>query len=509
MTAKAVEPEVRPGTNIAVGARVRTSHEVEVGLDAAALTDGRPYSLVHPRDPSLGKSFYYEIDLGAVYRLDHISLRQRNDRWDINRFSMVSVELYDRAPADGVSPTWKAIDRADGSFPEASEADVLRASDGKGELVGRYLRLSSDSPVPKSPQFAEVEVYEIRTPQLVGAFADSTVLRAGLSLPIPARTRRLKLVLEIPQRGMPSETLYRWRILGHHDDWQPAPSLTLDTPCPTAGNYRFEAQAAHSDGTWDATKLTLSVHVAPPFTQTLLFRWLVGGAALLIGVQLSRTFTRRRIAVLEAQTALAEERTRIARDMHDDVGARLAQLAVLQDVFAREHSLPESARESLRQLADTARQAVASLDEVVWTVNPQNDTLASTAEYLAQYATTYLAPLKISCRLDAPIEWPTVEFRSQVRHELILAFKEALQNVVKHSAATEVSLILKHEPGQLWVQLRDNGRGLAAQEVQGLGRDGLDNMRARLQSIGGQCHIASPLNGGTTVEMTVPLPRVN
>jgi len=234
--------------------------------------------------------------------------------------------------------------------------------------------------------------------------------------------------------------------------------------------------------------------------------WLVGAAALLLGVQLSRSISRRRIAALEAQTALAEERSRIARDMHDEVGARLAQLAVLQDVFAREHPMPKSAQESVRQLASVARQAVASLDEVVWMVDPQNDTLASTAEHLAQYATDYLAPLKISCRLEAPIEWPKLEIRAQVRHELILAFKEALQNVVKHAAATRVTLTLRHEDGQFLVRLTDNGRGMVHLDPSAAGHDGLRNMSARLGSIDGTCEIQSSTTGGTTVELRVPLP---
>jgi signal transduction histidine kinase len=500
------EPAVRPGTNVAFEARVTASHEVEVGMSPGALTDGRAYSLVHPRDPSLGKAFHYLIDLGKTHALDHISLRQRNDRWDINRFSRLCVELFDSDPDSGANPVWTAIDRADGSYPEAAEVDVLRAASGSGEFRGRYVRLSSDSPVPKSPQLAEVEVYETRTPRMVAARADGRDLAKELPLSVPPKTRRLQLKLEIPQPGAPDEQVYRWRLQGHHDEWQPARSLDLDTPCPPAGDYRFEAQAAHSDGTWDATTLGFSVKVRPPFTQTPAFRWLVGAAALLLGVQLSRSISRRRIAALEAQTALAEERSRIARDMHDEVGARLAQLAVLQDVFAREHPMPKSAQESVRQLASVARQAVASLDEVVWMVDPQNDTLASTAEHLAQYATDYLAPLKISCRLEAPIEWPKLEIRAQVRHELILAFKEALQNVIKHAAATRVTLTLRHEAGQFLVRLTDNGRGMVHLDPSAAGHDGLRNMSARLGSIDGTCEIQSSTTGGTTVELRVPLP---
>ena len=485
---------------------MRTSHPVESTLSAAALTDGVPYSLVHPRDPGLGAAFYYEIDLGRAHALDHLALRQRNDTWDIDRFSRVLVQLYDREPAPGVAPLWKAIDRADGSHPDASAVDVLHAADGQGEFRGRYLRISSDSPVPKSPQLAEVEVYETRTPQLRSVRADGHEVATVPSLSIPPGTRRLLLAMQIPQAGRPPEQVLRWRLLGHHEEWQPARNLTMDTPCPPTGTYTFEAQAGHSDGVWDATTLTFPITVRMPFIHTRAFRWLVAGGALLVGVLLTRSFTRRRIAALEARSALADERTRIARDMHDEVGARLAQLAVLQDVFASEYPQPDAAQESLRQLARTARQAVASLDEVVWTVDPQNDTLASTAEHLAQHATSYLAPLKIACRIVAPIDWPPVEIRAQVRHELILAFKEALQNVLKHARATEVTLTLRHEPAQFIVRLADNGCGLT-QRTQGPGHDGLRNMASRLAAVGGVCEIDSPAGGGVVVEMRVPLPR--
>ncbi len=499
--------DVSPGsTNLALGAAVRSSHPVESGLTPDSLTDGVSYSLVHPRDPSLGVSFFYEIDLGRTHHLDHVALRQRNDTWDIDRFSRVLVQLYEREPASGIAPLWKAIDRADGSHPDAAAVDVLRATDGRGTFRGRYLRISSDSPVPKSPQLAEVEVYETRTPELLSVRADGQELATPRSLSIAPGTRRLMLTMRIPQFGQPSEQVFRWRVLGHHDQWQSSESLALDTPCPPTGTYTFEAQAAHSDGLWDATTLSLPLTVREPFTQTPFFRWLVASVALLVGVVLSRSFTRRRIAVLEARSALADERSRIARDMHDEVGARLAQLAVLQDIFASEFPQPEAAQESLRQLARTARQAVASLDEVVWTVNPQNDTLESTAEHLAQHATSYLAPLKITCRIVAPIDWQPVEIRAQVRHELILAFKEALQNVIKHARAAEVTLTLRHASSEFIVRLADHGCGLT-RSPQGSGHDGLRNMTARLAAVGGVCEITSPAEGGVVVEMRVPMPR--
>lgn len=492
-------------TNIALGALATSSHPLARSMTPGALTDGLPSTFVLPREPTLGTAFFYEIDLGSVHDLDHLALRQRNDDHDFNRLSRVVVQLYESAPADGATPLWKGIDRADDTFPKAGESDILRAAAGHGIFRGRYLRISSESHVPYSPQLAEVEVYETRTLRLVSLRADERKL-ALTPVVVPPRSRRLRLELNIPQRGLPPNQVFRWRLRGYGDDWRPARDLLLDIPCPPPGGYAFEAQAAHSDGTWDASLLDFPLSVRAPFTETGSFRWLAACGTLALGALTMRHFARRRIAALEAASALSAERTRIARDMHDEVGARLAQLAILQDTFARDYPLPDGARADLAQLATTARQAVAALDAVVWTVNPQNDTLASLADYLAQAASDYLAPLRISCRIDTPMDWPEVEIGAQVRHSLALAFKEALQNIVKHAHATEVYLTLRHESGQFIVSLADNGRGLPLQ-ASGLGKDGLSNMSSRLSAMGGSCEVRQRQSTGTEVEMRIPLAR--
>jgi len=209
---------------------------------------------------------------------------------------------------------------------------------------------------------------------------------------------------------------------------------------------------------------------------------------------------------LESKSTLADERARIARDMHDEVGSRLAQLAILHDLFAREHPMPEDAQRNLQQLANTARQAIASLDEVVWTVNPRNDVLPCLAEYLAKCAGTYLAPLEIAFHLDAPLDWPHIEIHAQTRHELVLACREALQNVVKHSGASAVTLTLRYEDSHFVLCLSDNGRGLP-DLAGGPGHNGILNMKTRMEALGGTCNIRRRTEGGTEVRMSVPLPH--
>ena len=190
--------------------------------------------------------------------------------------------------------------------------------------------------------------------------------------------------------------------------------------------------------------------------------------------------------------------------MHDEVGGRLSQLALMQDLILRQHPMPPEARNSLQQLAVNTREAVDALDQVVWAVNPLNDTLAGLVEYLSYLATSYLTPLNVNCRLDVPFDWPEVEVRAQVRHEITLAFREALQNIAKHAAAETVTLSMRYEGSVFIIKLSDDGRGLP-EDSAGPGKEGLSNMQSRLAMIGGSCTVRRRPEGGTEVEMRAPL----
>ena len=143
----------------------------------------------------------------------------------------------------------------------------------------------------------------------------------------------------------------------------------------------------------------------------------------------------------------------------------------MQDLVQRQLALPAETKESLRELAVNTRQTVDALDHVVWAVNPMHDTLSGMATYLAHAATSYLAPLNIFCRLDLPLDWPEIEVRAQVRHHLILAFREALQNIAEHSGADTVTFSMRHEAPEIRITLADNGCGLP-DEIHGPGREG-------------------------------------
>lgn len=502
-----VEAVLTGSTNIALGCPVKASHRLWADCSANLLTDGLPGSYIHPADAGLGSDFHFEIDLGSVRGIDHIALRGRGDGYGLDRMSRVLVQLYDRPPGGGIQPVWQTIDRADGSHPEAGDIDVLRVAE-QGSFRGRYLRISSDNPVALSPQIAEVEVYETITAKPVSIRADGRPLPPGESLSIPYGTAVITAKLAIAGPGLPEKLPLRWRLRGLHSDWLKAGDLTVDVPCPPPGSYFLEAQVGHTNGEWDSSLMSLPITIPTPFWRTPAFYAVMAGGGLATAVLVVHMLNRRRrareLAEWTYQTALVEERRRIARDMHDEVGGRLSQLALMQDLILQGHTLSPESQQSLRALAANTREAVDALDQVVWAVNPLNDSLAGLVEYLSYLATSYLSPLNVNCRLDAPFDWPDIVVRAQVRHEITLAFREALQNVAKHAAAGSVTLFMRFEASVLTIRLTDDGCGLP-DDYQGPGKEGLSNMRSRFAMIGGSCTVRRRPEGGTEVEMRAPL----
>ena len=498
-------------TNVALGKPVRASHPLWGPFRAEFLTDGIASTFAHPRDPTLGDQFFYEIDFGKVRHFDHFTLRGRSDGLVPERLSSLRLALYDE-PTDGdTAPVWIGSYRADGSYPSIGVTESIRADVGTGPFHGRYLRLWSDSPIAYSPQIAELEAYEPLLPAIQGLRGDHLNLETNGNPSIPPGTRWLTFTLRPSLKHLPKHLPIRWRIRGYQENWQTcSPEGLAETRCPPPGLYGFEAQMAHSDGEWNTGTLQFPIQVGRFWWQHQSIQ--LAGASLLFvsGIGLVRGLARRRLTrdlqKLEHQRDLNEERARIARDMHDVVGARLTQLGVLHEIFAREHTLPPTAKSSLLRLTRTAREVIAALDEVVWAVNPKNDTLANLANYLCFSASEYLQPLDIPCRQDVPQDWPEREVGAHTRHEVLLAFKEALQNIVKHAVATEVFLSLKTQEDTLVIRLADNGKGLPL-EVGGAEKDGISNMHARLRRVRGHCQVQSREEGGTVVEMQVPLPK--
>jgi signal transduction histidine kinase len=211
----------------------------------------------------------------------------------------------------------------------------------------------------------------------------------------------------------------------------------------------------------------------------------------------------RRHEQTERQRSLEEERSRIARDLHDDLGATLTEIRFLSALESRDSLVPAPARSQMGRISEKSLQMVASLDEIVWAVNPANDSLPHLATYLCQFAEEFLRAAPIRCRLDVDELLPQVPVTSEVRHNVYLAVREALNNVAKHSNATEVWLRIQTHDHSLAIVLQDNGRGFAPESVPG--GEGLANMRRRVEKIGGRFDLETRPAAGTLCRIWLPL----
>jgi signal transduction histidine kinase len=249
-----------------------------------------------------------------------------------------------------------------------------------------------------------------------------------------------------------------------------------------------------------------------------------------VAVLRSQVKAQTKIISLKVQREAAlEERTRIARDLHDDLGASLTHISFLSGVAQKERGNPQAVEEHLSEISGSAQEAFRALDEIVWVVNPKNDTVENLTNYICHFAAEFFRGTATRCRLDLPSSLPDCPIPTETRNNLFFAVKEALNNVRKHAQAAEVTVrfrmeargapvslppISEHQTGadenadapklSYCLSIEDNGRGFSLPKVTS-NRNGLPNMRCRLEKIGGRFALESVPGQGTKVRLVVPL----
>jgi ligand-binding sensor domain-containing protein/signal transduction histidine kinase len=321
--------------------------------------------------------------------------------------------------------------------------------------------------------------------------------------------------LEIHYTGLnfsaPGAVRFKYRLEGHETAWTEAGDARVAYyPSLPPGNYRFHVIAGNEDGVWNEAGGVLAVTIQPYFWQTRGFRAAVflGLAGIVVAVvrYLSTQKLRRQLQLHEQQQALEKERSRIARDLHDQLGANLTQVALLGEMAETDKNAPAEVESHAQQISQTARETTRSLDEIVWAVNPSNDTLEGLVNYACKYAQEYLALAGLRYRAEVPAQLPAIAIPPEVRHNVFLAFKEAVNNVVKHAQASEVWIRLRLQPDHFTLSIEDNGRGLGGLDAHAAQtRNGLRNMRKRMEDLHGEFSIGPGAKDGTQVRLTVPI----
>jgi signal transduction histidine kinase len=310
----------------------------------------------------------------------------------------------------------------------------------------------------------------------------------------------------------PDGVRFRVRLGGGNDQWQSTDTERHIDYGPLApGDYHFRVTACNSDGVWNEDGDTLAFTVLPYFWETWWFKAGLGLATLAVfaiaAALIQRQRYRRRLELAERQHAMEHERTRIARDLHDDLGTSLTQISMLSALANREETRTDEAKELVQQVRTRAREMVVALDEIVWAVNPKNDSLTGLIGYLGYFAEEFFRASNIRFRQDIPPQIPLAAVSAESRHHLFLAFKEALNNTVRHSGATQVQLRVEISPNEVVVQVEDNGCGFETASASPQG-NGLTNIKRRLEQIGGRAEIRSAPGRGTTVALHAPVNNV-
>ncbi len=336
-------------------------------------------------------------------------------------------------------------------------------------------------------------------------------LPGASTLKVPPRHHKIEFNFTALSFTAPDNVHFKYKLEGVDPDWvEVGPVRHATYSLLPAHDYKFYVTACNHVGVWNTAPAMVGFTVLPFFWQTWYFR---GGVLLAFSILLvaaARVIFLRRVRaqmrLLEQQAALHKERARIAKDIHDDLGASLTEISLLTELAQHDSGTPGKSGEYFDRIAATSRHVIKSLDEIVWAVNPRNDTLADFIDYTAQFAVDHLRVADIRCRLDLPEVAPQRELSAEVRHNLFLAAKEALHNVVKHSQANEAWVRVAVSQEGLRITIEDNGRGFEfAPET--ATADGLRNMEHRLRDIGGAVKVQSQLGRGSRVIIEVPWPR--
>jgi len=310
---------------------------------------------------------------------------------------------------------------------------------------------------------------------------------------------------------------FRYRLEGLDSGWVEAGARrTAFYNYVPPGEYRFHVIACNSSGVWSESGATLDVVVSHYFWQSW---WVLaaGASGILMvvagGVRMvEKRKLRQRMKRLEQERALERERTRIAQDLHDEMGAKLCRISFLSEHARRNDSAPDELHRQIVSISEASREVLQSLDEIVWAVNPKNDTLEHVASYIGQYAQEYFQMTGLECEADVSTQVPPEPMSSQARHHLFLAVHEAFTNVLKHARASRCCLVINCDGNVFEIIVSDNGAGISEfllcespNDSPSAAGEGLRNMRRRMTAIGGTCEITSTPGSGTNVRFTFPV----
>lgn len=331
-------------------------------------------------------------------------------------------------------------------------------------------------------------------PRLVSALGESDIRLPDLAAD--------ESQLQIDFTGLayaPGEVLrYQYRLEGSGADWSaPTEQRTVNFASLAPGSYRFLVRAVNSDGVVSASPAILTFVVLPHFWQRW---WFIALVVVSLGIVMYAMYRYRVARIFE----LASIRTRIAIDLHDDIGANLTKISILSEVARQQAGNGEGPTDSpLASIARISRESVTAMSDIVWAVNPSRDSLGDLIRRMRLHAEESCLHQAIDLDFQAPSSEEGLRLGVDQRRDLFLIFKEAVSNAVRHSGCSKLEVKLSVENGSIALIISDNGSGFdSSVESEG---NGLLSMQRRAESLGAKLSIESQVGDGTSIHVTVPL----
>jgi signal transduction histidine kinase/ligand-binding sensor domain-containing protein len=379
---------------------------------------------------------------------------------------------------------------------DSSQRCIAGTANGIVSFFPRQLQQSNTTPIP---QFLNIYIND-------ALYASAPNLNELKNIKLTHNQNTLSLDFSPVTFQHSTECNFEYKLDGYDETWikSGGTNHTRYSKIPP-GNYVFNLRVTDATGKISPYIKTLEIEISKAFWQTTLFKIGVLMIIIIIGWLATKWYLNLRIRKqkqeFEKREAIEKERTRIATDMHDDLGAGLSRIKFLSQSILNKKLKDEVIKTELKKITSFSDEMSEKMGEIVWALNEKNDTLADLVAYTRSYAVEYLQNHKIECEVKTPGNLPGTFITGEIRRNIFLSVKECLHNIVKHAEATKVFFSIELN-GMMEIVIHDNGKGIEWSNQRSFS-NGLDNIKKRMKEINGKVIFTNCK--GTKVSLSIPL----
>ena len=353
-------------------------------------------------------------------------------------------------------------------------------------------------PLPASPAFVWWKGIEVNGKE-----------RAMTGNSFPYQQNNFRFVVTAPCFSNAANLRFQFKLSGGKKEWEQISSnnyFNISNLSP--GHYQIQVTVLYPGKIYPDKTIYWTFTIESPFWKRGWFIILSLFLAAAIIWSIARSYYRKKLAIQQSEAekkqAVEKERNRISRDMHDDLGSGLTKIAILSEVAKKQLNEPDKARDQLEKISGSSRELVDNLQDIIWVLNPANDSMENLAAYLREYTLKFFEPLALETRFHYPEQFLERHLTEEKRRNLFLTVKESLHNIAKYAGCHIVEISILEEPDACLIIIKDDGNGFEISQVRPFA-NGLKNMETRISQSGGKYEIESAPGKGTCTRIRMPV----